>query len=348
MFRVRAIQVKHGDSLLVSYGDNEQPYHLLVDGGPSGSSHTLKEVLESVRGVGERLKLEVLVVTHYDLDHIQGIIELLKDTPDWLDIQEVWFNGYHHLKPPDILGSNEGDILSQLIRARGLSWNRSFRNDNNDAGGRILQSKHVITLPGGMEVRILSPDEGGLAALAKDWLNPALPPPASESAPGDLMGPKESWPPKPYAQYGGNAFVSDRSAPNRSSIALLLTFDKKRVLLGADAYSDVVKNGFMMQFDTSEPVDLLKVSHHGSKGNTNKGLLDMLECKRLLISTSGESHKNTDHWWFARLVGRNNSTAIYLSDPYGLPGNWQNRPSGWPKFTCRYPEETMKFVDVLL
>lgn len=95
MFRIRAIQVEHGDSLLISYGDDKQPRHLLVDGGPSESSDTLESVLNDVRR-GQRLKLEVLVVTHYDLDHIQGVIRLLEKNPDWLDIQEIW--GSSHLR----------------------------------------------------------------------------------------------------------------------------------------------------------------------------------------------------------------------------------------------------------
>jgi len=348
MFRVRAIQVEHGDSLLVSYGTFGHLLHMLVDGGPAGSLLTLLSVLKNER-VDGRLRLELLVVTHYDLDHIQGIIELLNDIPDWLEIGEIWFNGHHHLAPPDILGAQEGDSLSKLIRRLNLPWNVSFDKRKGDGrGGRILQSSDAVALPGGVDVRILSPDESGMAALARDWSNPALPPAESEPVPSDMMGRKDAWPPKQHSLYGGVAFVSDQSVPNRSSIALLLTHEDKHVVLAGDAFSNVVNDGLALHLPDGESVDLLKVSHHGSKGNTDKQLLERLKCKRFLISTSGKSHKHPDHALIARLVAQHNSPEIFFNYSKGWPGNWQNKPSGWPVFSTRYPEGVDQFVDVLL
>lgn len=348
MFRVRAFQVAHGDSLLVSYGRDDRPYHLLVDGGPSRSWSTLRPLLKSAL-VGERLRLEALVVTHYDRDHIQGVIELLEHIPDWLEIGEVWFNGYHHLSPSDLLGPREGDTLTQLIRRCGLSWNTSFRNQKNgQSGAAILQSSNAVSLPGGLEVSVLSPDQYGLTALGRHWTDPASPPVDSESAPDDLLGPRDEWPPKRFNLNGGSDFVSDTSIPNRSSIALLLTFDNKRVLLAADAFADVIKRGLAISLPGKEPIDLLKVSHHGSKGNTNKSLLDGLGCKRFLISTSGEIHKHPDHALIERLVARYDNPEIFFNYSQDWPGNWKVRPANWPDFQTRYPQEGEQFVDVLL
>ncbi|MGP6460242.1 hypothetical protein LOY39_16355 [Pseudomonas rhodesiae] len=352
MFRVRAIQVENGDSLLISYGQDEQPFHMLVDGGPSGSSKTLLCVLESVlksEGVDGQLWLEALVVTHYDLDHIQGVIELLNNTPPWLQIREVWFNGYHHLTPSDLLGPREGDALSKLIRSRKLAWNAAYRKQENDKdGGAILQSSHAVSLRGGLDVRVLSPDQDGLTALARHWTNPVLPPPEPESAPGDLLGRGDTWPPKNFFFNGGATFVSDTSVPNRSSIALLLTFDKKRVLLAADAFCDVIKRGLAIHLPNQEPIDLLKVSHHGSKGNTDKSLVDVLRCKKYLISTSGKTHKHPDHALIERLVAPRNEPEIIFNYAQGWPGEWQNILTNWPSFKVRYPEGGNKFVDVSL
>lgn len=348
MFRVRAIQVEHGDSLLVSYGRVGHLFHMLVDGGPSGSLPTLLSVLESERMEG-RLRLEVLVVTHYDLDHIQGVIELLNEIPHWLEIGEIWFNGRHHLMPSDILGAHEGDALSKLIRSLELPWNVSFDKQNSDGrGGRILQTSDAVALPGGIDVRVLSPDESGMAALARHWSDPALPPIESESVPTDMLGRKDAWPPKQHSLYGVVPFVSDRSVPNRSSIALLLIHEGKRVVLTGDAYSNVINDGLALHLSDGESVDLLKVSHHGSKGNTDKQLLERLECKRFLISTSGKNHKHPDHALIARLVARHDRPEIFFNYSEGWPGNWQNRPSSWPAFSTRYPEGTDPFVDVLL
>ncbi|SDT33847.1 Metallo-beta-lactamase superfamily protein [Pseudomonas asplenii] len=350
MFRVRAIQVENGDSLLISYGKQERPFHLLVDGGPSKSRSTIVSVLESVRGKDDKLRLEALVVTHYDLDHIQGVIELLEDTPPWLDICEVWFNGYHHLMPSDMLGSAEADVLSALIRTRGLSWNASFRELKDDLkGGAVIhQSSNSVSLRGGLNIKVLSPDLSGLAALAKSWPNPVLPPPEPEAAPDDLLGRGDEWPPKKFFSNGGASFVPDTSVPNRSSIALLLTFGEKRAVLAADAFCDVVRRGLEMHLPDNEPVHLLKVSHHGSKGNTSADLLEMLGCKNFLISTSGKMHKHPDHALIERLIASYNSPEIFFNYLEGWPGKWQDIPPNWPPFKVNYPKGNKKFVDVLL
>lgn len=348
MFRVRAIQVEHGDSLLISYGDDKRPYHLLVDGGPLESKDTLRSVLEDACVDGS-LHLEVLVITHFDLDHIEGVIELLTSVPSWLTIGDVWFNGYHHLTPPDMLGPAQGDTLSKLIRRLGLPWNKCFRkNDEDKEGGAILQSGNTLSLSGGLEVGVLSPDQEGLTALAGAWTNPDLPPEDSESPPGDLLGRGDRWPPYEFASDQTPFFRSDTSKANRSSIGLLLNFEGKRILLAADALSSVIEEGLQKHLSIGASIDLLKVSHHGSKGNTAKSLLALLRCSRFLICTSGKNHLHPDHALIERLVAGYTNPEIIFNYSQGWPGNWINKPGGWPPFRVRYPEDSNPFVDVLL
>ncbi|SDQ38552.1 Metallo-beta-lactamase superfamily protein [Pseudomonas sp. UC 17F4] len=348
MFRVRAIQVEHGDALLVSYGTAEHPRHLLVDGGPSESSKTLLSVLEKacVDGI---LKLEALVVTHYDLDHIQGVIELLEKLPPWLQIEDVWFNGYHHLGASDALGAKEGDALSALIRNLGLPWNKYFKKGGADNVGRaVMQNSDAVNLPGGLEIRVLSPDQSGLSALNRVWKNPAIPPPEPEDMPRDVLGRDDSWPPGEFSATRVHLFTSDRSVSNQSSIALHITFDSKHVLLAGDAFADVVTAGLQLNGPSVENFDLLKVSHHGSKGNTHMNLLALIGCKRFLISTNGKSHKHPDHELIERLVANGRSPEIIFNYDTGWSGKWKQRPAGWPFYSTHYPKHGDHFVEVLI
>ncbi|MCX5508317.1 hypothetical protein OH705_10605 [Pseudomonas sp. BJa3] len=352
MFRVRSIQVDHGDSLLVSYTSDGHVRHLLVDGGPANPSKTLQKVLNKVlgeEGVNGRLRLEALVVTHYDLDHIEGVIELLQQKPSWLEIGDVWFNGYEHLQPADKLGPAQGDKLSRLIRSLGLPWNASFPNDRaGGEGGAIHQGVLPVTLPGGLEVRVLSPDEPGLKALARVWTNPQSPPPDEGVVHGDSLGPNDRWPLNDYRDYRIGGFTADGSTPNRSSIALLLTFDNKRVLLAADALASVVTSGLKMHLPDIRPIDLLKVSHHGSKRNTDRDLLDRINCRRFLISTSGAKHKHPDFDLIALLLSRNNCPDIIFNYGKGhWPGEWRNKPPSW-RFNAVFPRSNDLFVDIEL
>jgi len=347
MFRVRAVQVQEGDALLVSYGTAERPRHLLVDGGPSQSITTLLPVLECARVDGV-LKLEALVVTHYDLDHIQGVIELLKLLPPWLEIEDVWFNGYQHLGATDALGAKEADALSDLICKLGLPWNKYFQKCGSGGGRAVLQAAKPVLLPDGLEVRVLSPDQPGLSALARVWKSSAVPPSEPPQVPGDALGRADTWPPKEFSATRAHMYTPDRSIPNQSSIALLLTFENKRALLAGDAFAEVVKAGLELNGSSVDSIDLLKVSHHGSKGNTHMPLLTLMGCKRFLISTSGKMHGHPDHELIERLVADGRNPEIIFNCNTGWSGKWKQRPQGWPFYSTRYPEHGNQFVDVLL
>lgn len=344
MFRIRAIQAEHGDALLVSYGDPERPRHILVDGGPAGTRDRLLALLKTER-VDGKLCLEAVVVTHYDLDHIEGMIELLSvPLPEWLEIKDVWFNGHCHLRQADRLGASEGDSLSKLIRSRKLHWNQAFKQ----TGDTIQQSCEAVVLEGELEVRVLSPDASALKKLASEWTNPGLPPAEAPAVPSDRMGRKDPWPPGDFAQLSKSTSRSDRSAPNGSSIALLLKFGEKRMLLAADAFADVVKAGLALHHPLQEPIDLLKVSHHGSKANTDRELLATLRCSRFLISTSGKNHLHPDNELIARLIANGKPAKIFFNYDVRHTSRWRNKPQGWPSFEPVYPEKGEQFIEVLL
>jgi hypothetical protein len=49
-------------------------------------------------------------------------------------------------------------------------------------------------------------------------------------------------------------------------------------------------------------LDLLKVSHHGSKGNTTAEMLERLDCQRFLFSSNGSRHGHPDPEAVARVL----------------------------------------------
>ena len=353
MFRVRAMQVAHGDALLVSYGDPGRPRHLLVDGGPRGSRQVLIDVLQG-QCVDGKLRLEALVITHYDLDHIEGVIELLSDLPSWLEIADVWFNGRPHLPDIDRLGAAHGDRLGLLIERLRLKWNgqepaeagQHPRSADEVRGAAIQQSTCLAPLEGGLVVKVLSPDADALRALAQAWIGAH--PPRDDARPGDELGRKDTWPPKPFRAYPAGS-PADDSVPNRSSIALLLEYEDKRVILAADAHAKVMKAGLERHLPAGASVDLLKVSHHGSHRNTDPALLSSFECKKFLITTDGSVHGHPDHALIARLVGGGGSTLVFNHGTGTWPGRWQDHPGrGWPPYQAQYPAGGDRFVDVML
>lgn len=341
MFEILAIQADNGDSMFVSYGARERPRHLLIDGGTTEVIDNLLEVLKLHRS-GERLRLEALVITHYDLDHIQGIIELLRDPPDWLEIADVWFNGRHHLVPRDLLGHEEGTELSKLIKDR-YPWNAAF-------GDKVIKTGQRAELADGMIVSVVSPGEIQLANLAAEW--PAGKEPAGEDhaeVAADLLGRKDTWPPSSFMDALLAKHSKDTSAPNGSSIALVLEFDGKRALLTGDAFSSVVADGIKTFWPSERlAVDLFKLSHHGSKRNTDEKLLAAINCRAYLLSTNGRSHFHPDTTLVARVLNNSVEPVLIFNYAEKRMMNWKTVPDGWPSYSTAYPQADELFVKITL
>jgi len=148
MLRLELLPGGPGDCIWLEYGEPGNKHNILIDGGIKKTSARLKShIKEKLQECGGTcLHLELIIVTHIDKDHIDGILELLKDTKNNLCIGDIWFNGNKQLKKlpkpstkhgdilgnnnfpsPDILGLVEGDQLSKLLSCRNLPWNKNSK-----------------------------------------------------------------------------------------------------------------------------------------------------------------------------------------------------------------------------
>lgn len=116
--RIEMLPAKQGDALWIEYGTPDNTRRILIDGGPIGAykalDEKLKQLPEGDKGV------ELLVISHVDTDHIEGIIRVLAaKRADWpLMPKDIWFNGWDHMVQSEILGGREGEFLSALINRR--------------------------------------------------------------------------------------------------------------------------------------------------------------------------------------------------------------------------------------
>jgi beta-lactamase superfamily II metal-dependent hydrolase len=122
--RLRVFFANDGDCLLLTSADGR---HVLVDGGRKGSftEHT-RPHLDELAASDERLDL--LVVSHIDADHISGVISLLKEVAAWevhdhqvKEGQNPSFPEPKTPRPPKILGL----------------WHNSWRAQMKDLEGPI-------------------------------------------------------------------------------------------------------------------------------------------------------------------------------------------------------------------
>ena len=107
-------------------------------------------------------------MTHIDLDHIGGAIELLRDRSLGVTYSDVWFNDFRHLSDePQKRGALQGEFLSVVFGENKLPWNEVFDNGPvvvPDAGA--LSS---VRLPDDRRLIRLSPSPEKLHELQQDW-----------------------------------------------------------------------------------------------------------------------------------------------------------------------------------
>ncbi len=177
MFRLEMLPAAHGDCLWIEYGDGREVHRILIDGGPAHAYPALRERILHLPA--DERHFDLLVITHIDADHIEGIIRLLLDA-EALDcrFERIWFNGRDQINAvPDPagepLGGVQGEILGMLIadyeqRTATKVWNLGF----DQALAAIDRSKPAlpaVELPGACRLTMLSPDHERLLDLKDNW-----------------------------------------------------------------------------------------------------------------------------------------------------------------------------------
>ena len=298
LFSVEMLPADHGDCLIITYGSPDAPHRVLIDGGTAATFPRLQQHILSLPK--DQRHFELLIVTHIDSDHIDGVLGLLRAKLD-VTFRDIWFNGWKHLVPPtsEFLGPRQGDMLGNLLSMRtDLPWNEDF------GGERVYVPSSgalpVRVLPGGLKLTLLSPTMKELTALDTAWIKESF---QQGRFPGEAppaLGRGHSR----VQQLAETVFVRDRSAANGSSIAVLAEFQGRRCLLGADAFADTLLASLkrLPGAQGRLGLDAFKLPHHGSAANVSSELIQAVECQRYLISTDGSVFDHPDDEAIARLL----------------------------------------------
>jgi len=336
---IRMFPAREGDCLVITHGDPRAPHRILIDGGRKATYPALREFLA---GLPEAQRVfDLLVVTHVDRDHIEGVLSLLADPDCPVRFRDIWFNGYHHITAGLLdFSAVQGNRLVEMLDGR--AWNAAF------SGGPIVTPDEGLDdpalLPGGAEITVLSPSATKLRALRPTWekecrdagLDPAVDPP-------DLIRPLSfAADTRDIETLAATRFEDDRAPANGSSIALLLAVDGRRILLGADAHAAVLVDS-LRHLGASKRIklDAYKVSHHGSAANTSQELLALLDCSRYLISSSGAQFQHPDPEAIARIIkfGGTN-TALFFNYRSPFTASWDDEAA-----QAQYKYNTVYGVD---
>ncbi|MGE0877450.1 MAG: hypothetical protein AB7L13_05915 [Acidimicrobiia bacterium] len=313
------LQGGHGDALVLEYGPSGHTRQLLIDAGTFHAWDGVRASLLKRR----KDRYEVFVITHVDEDHIGGAISVLDDPDLKQRVDHVWFNGFIHCQSGgNVLGPVNGEQLTKRIVEGGFKWNDGFpRPASNAIGGPVVvPSAGALPsrdLPGGGRIVLLSPTGPKLKSMAKVWKttveNAGIV--AGAGTDGHTTAPsprsRDSDPlPDPLDRRAVEKLAAenktDSTAANGSSIAFVFEAEGKRVLFGADAHAPVLAAGLKRYAaELGEPrvrLDLVKLSHHGSNANISTKLLELIDCKKWLVSTNGDNFAHPDDAALAKVI----------------------------------------------
>lgn len=311
MFQLQVIQAEFGDCFIIRFGDEASPKFVLVDGGPKGTyKNHLKSELGKIRNTGGRIDL--VVVSHVDDDHVYGVLELLVDLRDqqikgntkMLEIKSLWHNAFdltldenhemaHELE--NLVQSTgfgeqsyaiadlacysikQGQQLNQIFEAHKIPINLESKNKTVS----VENMPNKIT-NGNLSLRVVGPTEENLKELRKEWLE-------------WLQTQKRGEPTKnPFFEA-----MADKSYTNTSSIMVLAEAEGKRILLAGDGRGDHLIDGLkktnLLNSKGELYVDILKLPHHGSINNVSKEFFDRIIARTYIISANGKhGHPSLD------------------------------------------------------
>jgi beta-lactamase superfamily II metal-dependent hydrolase len=365
--RLHMLPAGRGDALVVEWGDR---YRMLVDGGPRDTYPALHAYIKALPTKFRRL--DVLVVTHIDNDHIEGLARMLLDRRALgLKIKNVWFNGFFQLPKPrrdDGLGPTEAEYVGALLTRNHIDWNRGFAcppegelswpcsDDDRIVPPVVLDPRQAlprVRLPGGAVATLISPGPAHLKALRRrsNWLAVLD---RIGMRPGEVdaalchLATRRGLAGLGKDTLGGQATRPDSSVANASSIAFLLEHQGSSLLLTGDGHGRVLSAGLRtLLSERGEDrlnVGAVKVPHHGSAANVTDEFLSLIDSHRFLFSTDGSTYRHPHPHQAAVervLNSRNPDSPVDLVFNYRVrtTQRWAEPPEGWKdKYTAIYPE----------
>ena len=282
---IEPLKAKHGDAIVIRFGSEDNKTIIVIDGGPNDCAEMIADYYDTLGYI------DLLILTHYDEDHIGGLLEFIgRHTRDNSElIGEIWVNG------AQIIYFDKDESVSSYDDAYTLA---SYINRMKDKGiiksvvYNINNSMDDVKREG-FELSILTPTSSCLEKLEANFEHYV-----------DEHGLADDPDTDEQVSYGRTLKDSQKSLEslaeekhkatttfmNQTSISFILYVEGKSIMMLGDAdINDVEMKLKDMGYSKENPIhlDLVKLSHHGSKGNFSKEFLEIIDCNDFLITTNG-------------------------------------------------------------
>lgn len=281
-FIIRCLQAEHGDAFIIEIGEEPNKHYIVVDGGPS-SKYCIDSIVDELSKLPS---IDLMVLTHFDDDHIAGLIEYVKQHQSGaFPVGRLWVNCATDAKvqTSSAISYTQAHTLDELLNKIGET--HTF----------VREEKINNTLPkydlGFCEIQVLSPTLESLKVNAEKYKEKVATIASTRVEADAKKTLEELASKKSKPREDGDDII------NRSSIAFTIEAEGKTLLMMGDADPWIVCAKLKeIGYSAENPlkIDLMKVSHHGSRYNTCNELLDLLDCSNYIISTNG-GYGNTYH-----------------------------------------------------
>lgn len=302
------IQAHFGDCLLLKYNRPEAKY-ILIDGGPDTVyNEHLKNELKKV--VGKKGKLEAVIISHVDNDHIVGVLDFFVDLKaqrdngeePFMEIGQLWLNTFTETIDRDQQLSRR---LESVLSVQGL---RTVMSDTNIVLQGVSEGQQLTRVAGDLGIPVNPGTPGSFFSVENNTREIKFGP-ISFTVVGPTADNLDAlriewgkWVKKNEDRIARGKFKlaanSDKSVPNISSIMLLAEAGGKTILLTGDCRSDHLLDGLeardLLDDGGKYHVDVLKVQHHGSNRNATKTFFQDVTADTYVISADG-ANDNPDY-----------------------------------------------------
>ncbi len=308
MLKLRIVQAKQGDCMILEYGTSARPKYILIDGGPATiyELHLQNELRKIKKAKG---KLDLVVLSHVDDDHVRGLLDLTAElqqqqadhTPATISIDALWHNSYSQT-----MGDEIEARFRQLMEVEDVAPLGEIMGDSDASAKSISQGDRLTQAAGGLGIpinpftlgdpicvddapapivfdnlrlRIVGPTSKNLEKLRKEWLA-WLKAREKRAQDRDLAVAKEV------------GIEEDDSPPNLSSIMVLAEAEGKTILFTGDGLGEDLLQGLgqagLLDAAGQLHVDVLKLPHHGSARNVTKEFFKTVTADKYVVSANGD------------------------------------------------------------
>ena len=298
MVKVYLFPADEGDFIWVRYGNDENYANILIDGGTKDSGAEYAEVIQFIAEYGETI--EALILTHIDYDHIQGVVDGISRVSSNIlkkVVKRILFNTCRAISLEQGQAIDENKYVENQII--GNAYMGAYGIGDAIALMDLLKEKDVADrvmdyIVSGMEmiwdknafIRIISPGKKELNQFLNKW-EPYCRETDVSAYTANLESTREN-----LVDLMEERLGSDSSINNAASIAFLFEYDYVRIAFLADAKPSVCIQGLKeLKIKLPYQVDVLKLSHHGSKSNTSDALLKKLKTEIYALSTNGNGQR---------------------------------------------------------